>query len=115
VLDATVGNAMGDLKLHKRGSALAERSDTLSRAARLDAAATQKEEHADEDLEEAHDAKERDVQEARTDADQRKPAAAEAAQKRTAAAKRQADELAAQRTESVEKAKREEQARIRAE
>src|ERR1700755_426980 len=55
ILDATVGHALGDATLHKRGSALAERSDALGRAARLDAAATQKEEHADAELQAKRD------------------------------------------------------------
>jgi hypothetical protein len=125
VLDATVGHLLGDLKLQKRGSALAERSDTLTRAARLDAAATQKEGHADAELKakrdkvidnqkQAHEAKERGVEEARSEADKRKRAAEGVAQKRTAAAMQQADEVAAQRKNSIDQSKREEQARIRA-
>jgi hypothetical protein len=39
VLDATVGNALGDSKLKLGGAALAARSDQLARAARLDATA----------------------------------------------------------------------------
>ena len=125
VLDATVGHALGDSELEKRGSALAERSDALSRAARLDAAASKKEQHADaelqakrnkaiEDQEQAHDAMERGVEDARVEAEERKRAAAEAAERRTAAAKQQADEVAAQRRDSVEEAKRGAQARIQA-
>ena len=58
---------------------------------------------------------EREVEEARTAAEERKGAAAEAAQKCTAAAKQQADEpAAAQLKNSAEAAKREEQATIRA-
>ena len=41
LLDAAVGNALGDWRLEKRGGALAERSDALRRAAQLDAAADQ--------------------------------------------------------------------------
>ncbi len=126
MLDATVGGLLGDSSLKMRGSALAERSDTLSRAARLDAAATQKQENAEAELKatrekaikdqtQAQEAKEREIQDARTDAEERKSAAAEAAEKRTAAAKQQADEVAAQRKSSVEEAKRAAQARIRAE
>ena len=125
MLDATMGSILGDSTLKRRGSALAERSDTLSRAARLDAAATQKQEraHAElkavrdqavEDQRQAREAKERDVQDARTEAAQRKSAAAQAAEKRTTEAKQQADEAAAQRKNSVEEAKRGAQARIRA-
>src|SRR6185369_16161814 len=62
---------------------------------------------------------EREVEEARTAAEERKGAAAEAAQKRTAAAKQQADEPAAAQLKNsaeaaAEAAKREEQATIRA-
>jgi hypothetical protein len=125
MLDATVGRVLGDPKLEKRGSALAERSDALGRAARLDAAASQKETHADselqakrnkaiEDRERAHEAKERGIEDARTEAEERKRSAVDAAEKRTAAAKQQADEVAAQRMNSVEEAKRGAQARIRA-
>jgi hypothetical protein len=125
VLDATVGHVLGDQKLEERGSARAERSDALRRAARLDAAATQKAEHADAELNTKRDkvidehkiarkAKERGTEEARSEADERKRAAAEAAEKRTAAAKQQADEVAAQRRKSIDEGKREAQARIRA-
>ena len=62
---------------------------------------------------------EREVEEARTAAEERKGAAVEAAQKRTAAAKQQADEPAAAQLKNsaeaaAEAAKREEQATIRA-
>ena len=58
---------------------------------------------------------EREVEVARTAAEERKGAAAEAAQKRAAAAKQQADEpAAAQLKNSAEAAKCEEQATIRA-
>ena len=107
-LDAAVGKMLGDPDLEKRGTALIERSDALSRAAQLDATATQNQERADdelkaksgkaiEDQKDARAVREREVEEARTAAEERKRAAAEAAQKRTAAAKQQADELAAQR------------------
>ncbi len=126
MLDATVGGLLGDSQLKKRGSALAERSDTLSRAARLDAVATQKQEHAEAELKatreraitdqkQAEEAKERAIQDARTEAEQHKSAAAEEAEKRTAAAKKQADEVAAQRRSAVDEAKRGAQARVRAE
>jgi hypothetical protein len=125
VLDATVGHVLGDPKLEKRGSALAERSDTLARAARLDAAASQKEMHADAELQakrdkaindqrQAADDKERAVEEARSEAAERKRAAENEAQKRTAAAKRQADDVAAQRKNSLEQSKRDAQARSEA-
>ena len=124
-LDAAVGKMLGDPDLEKRGAALIERSDALRRAAQLDATATQNQERADDELkakrgkaiEDQKDAcavTEREVEEARTAAEERKGAAAEAAQKRTAAAKQQADELAAQRMTSAEAAKREERAKITA-
>jgi hypothetical protein len=125
VLDATVGSVLGDPRLRRRGARLAERSDTLSRAAALEATAVQEQQQADAELKarrdeaikgqkEARAAKEQTVEEARTAAEERKRAATEAAEKRTAAAKRQADEVAAQRKRAAEEAKREEQAAIRA-
>ena len=124
LLDAAVGNALGDLRLAKRGGALAERSDALRRAAQLDAAANQarqqssadlkaKSDKAIEEQQDARAAKKREVKEARSSAEERKGAAEEAAAQRTAAAKKQADEMAAQRKNSAEAAKREKQARIR--
>ncbi|MCW2529662.1 MAG: hypothetical protein JWM76_4522 [Pseudonocardiales bacterium] len=124
-LDATVGNALDDPELAKRGAAFADRSDALARAARLDTAATQKEEHADaevkakreqslEDRKEATAKKAREIQETLHEADVRKDAAAASAQKRTAAAKQQVDEVASKRKEAAETAKRDEQARIKA-
>src|SRR6478736_1447459 len=124
-LDATAGKMLGDPDLEKRGAALIERSDALRRAAQLDATATQNQEWADDDLKAKRDkaiedqkdarvVKEREVQEARTAAEERPGTAAAAAQKRTAAAKQQADELAAQRMTSAEAAKRDEQATVTA-
>ena len=124
-LDATVGKMLVDPDLEQRGAALIERSDALRRAAQLDATATQNQEQADDELKakrdkaiedqnDAHAVKEREVEEARTAAEERKGAAAEAAEKRTAAAKQQADDVAAQLTTSAEAAKRDEQATIRA-
>jgi hypothetical protein len=89
-LDAAVGKMLGDPDLEKRGAALIERSDALRRAAQLDATATQNQQRADDDLnakrgkaiEEQKDARavtEREVEEARTAAEERKGAAAEAA------------------------------------
>jgi len=51
VLDATIGSALGDPRLKRRGAALAERSDELARAARLDATADQDLKQADAKLE----------------------------------------------------------------
>ncbi len=125
LLDAVVGNALGDLRLAKRGGALAERSDALRRAAELDAAADQARQQSSADLkaksdeaiaeqQDARAAKEREVEEAWSSAEERKRAAEMAAAQRTAAAKKQADDVAAQRKNSAEAAKREKQARIRA-
>jgi len=124
-VDATVGNLLGDSELEKRGAALVERSDTLGRAARLDANATQKREQADAkldairnevvtDTKEARDATEQEAVDARTTAEERKGAAEDAAEKRAAAAKQQADDVAAQRRNAAEAAKRQQQAKIRA-
>jgi hypothetical protein len=125
VLDTTVGSALGDARLERRGAALADRTDALSRAAQLEATATQKQKHADAELTSTRDeafkdqkqaraAKEHAVEEARTAAQERKRAAAEAAEKRTAAAKQQTDEVAARRKKAADEAKGQEQDRIRA-
>ena len=124
-LDATVGNLLGDRELAKRGAALVERSNTLSKAAQLDATATRNREQADAkleasrddvltDLKQARDATEQQAVEARANADQRKRVADEEARKRTAAAKKQAEDAAAQRQKTAETAKRQEEAKIRA-
>jgi hypothetical protein len=125
LLDVAVGNALGDLRLERRGGALAERSDALRRAAQLDAAANQVRQQSSADLKAKRDeaieqqqnaraAKVRDLEEARTSAEERKRAAEEAAARRTAAAKKRADDVAAQRHNSADVAKRTEQARIAA-
>jgi hypothetical protein len=125
LLDAAVGNVLGDSRLQMRGGALVERSDALGRAAKLDEAAEKarqqssadlkaKSDKAIEDQQDARAAKDRDVKEARTAAEERKHAAEEAAAQRTAAAKKQADDVAARHKNSAEAAKRGEQARIRA-
>ena len=101
-LDATVGRALGDPRLRNRGTKLAERSDTLTRAAQLDAAAARKREHADteldtrregaiEDRKQAREERQQDVEAARTEAQDKKRAAVQAADARAAEAKRQAD------------------------
>jgi hypothetical protein len=122
-LDATVGKLLGDPQLEKRGAALVERSNSLSKAAKLDATATRNREQADAKLEathddvvtdinEARDATRRRAVQARTNAEQRKRAADEAAEKRAVAAKTQADEAAAQRNKAAETVKRQEEAKI---
>ena len=113
LLDVAVGNALGDVRLKKRGGALAERSDTLRRAAQLDGAAEQAREEsaadlkatsdrAAEDKQDARAAKKIEVEEARSSAEERKRAAEEVAAQRTAAAGKQADDVAARRKNSVE-------------
>ena len=124
-MDAAVGNVLGDAGLKKRGEALAERSDSLRRAARLDAAAARKEERAAADLtstldnlteksKRARASANRDVQQAWTDAEERKNGAAQAAGERAEEEKHQADEVAARRTNSVTKTKHVAQESIRA-
>lgn len=124
LLDASIGNVLGDRQLQRSGSALARRSDALGRAAQLDSEAEQAQQRSRADLkaksdeasQERHDAraaKEQTLVEARNSAQERKRAAEEAAAQRTAAAKKQADDVAAQRTKSAEAAKREELAEIR--
>ena len=88
-LDATVGHLLADPELEKRGAALVERSDALGRAVHLDATATQKREQADDELkakrdeafqdqQEARTTKAREVEQAKSTAEDRKRAAAEA-------------------------------------
>ena len=55
VLDATVGGALGDPRLRRRGALLADRSDALSSAAALEANATRKQQQADAELNAARD------------------------------------------------------------
>jgi hypothetical protein len=122
-LDVTVGRALGDPKLAQRGAALAERSDVLREAARLDAEAeaearsaseefTTRRDEAIRDSKNAQTAKQETVEEARRNAEARKRNAAQTAQERADTAKERADKVAAQRIDAVEKAKRDEQARI---
>ena len=124
-LDAAAGMVLGDPELEQRGAALAERSDSLGRAAQLDATATRQREQADDelkakrdrakqDLNHARATKQRKVTAARNAAEDRKGTAAEAGAKRSAAAKQQADEVAAQRIDAAEAANRKEQAKSRA-
>jgi hypothetical protein len=123
VLDATVGGALGDSDLRRRGVALAERSSVRGRAATLRASASAEREQAEatlktkldqaaEDQSDALAAERAAVDNARATEERRERAAEENARKRSAAAKRQADETAARRTESVEAAKRAELDRI---
>ena len=101
-LDAAAGMVLGDPELEQRGAALAERSDSLGRAAQLDATATRQREQADDELKAKRDqakqdlnhpraTKQRKVTAAPNSAEDRKDTAAEAGAKRSAAAKQQAD------------------------
>jgi hypothetical protein len=125
MLDATVGSVLRSPELEQRGAALIERSDALSRAARLDAAASENikaaganvrapREKAEQEKIDAHADKLADIDEARDQAQERKRAAVEDTEKRVAAGRKRADEAAAQRKGSVEAAKQEEEAMIRA-
>jgi hypothetical protein len=125
VLDAAAGNVLGVPTLAQRGVTNIERSDTLMRAADLDAAANATVAQADSELkdargaatqaeDEAHEEKAREAEQARDTAEGRKRAARKAADQRADAAKKQADETAAQRKGAAEAAKREEHAVIRA-
>ncbi len=122
-LDVTVGNALGDPELAERGVALAQRSDALREAARLDAEAqaqaqaageefTARRDEANRERMNAQTARKETVEEARRNAEERKRTAAQAAQKRTEAATTSVAKAAAQRADAVEKAKLNEQARI---
>ena len=60
-----MGNALGDLRLQKRGDALAERSDALRRAAQLDATSDQARQQSNADVKAKSDKAIDDQQEAR--------------------------------------------------
>ena len=64
-LDATVGKLLGDPQLEKRGAALVERSNALSKAAKIDATATRNRQQADAKLAATHDQVVTDINEAR--------------------------------------------------
>lgn len=117
ILDATVGKAIRDPALVERGAALIERSDTLGRAAKLDAQAETRKEQADAKLKQARDeaigdqrdaraGTEQQVEKARNTAQERKQNATQSAQKRSAAAKERADAEAASRKEVAQSAQR---------
>ena len=117
ILDATIGNAIRDPALVERGAALIERSDTLGRAAKLDAQAEIRKEQADAKLKQARDqaaeeqrdaraATEQQVNEARDTAETRKQEATNSAQKRSTAAKERANAVASSRKEAVHSAQR---------
>jgi hypothetical protein len=124
-LDAAVGKLLGDPQLEKRGAALVERSNALSKAAKLDATATRNREQADAKLEATHDdvvtdinaardATRRRAVDARTNAEQRKKAAETvrreqeakigvAEQRATKAAESKLDDAQAKRSEAASK------------
>jgi hypothetical protein len=116
-LDAGIGNILRDSKLRLRGTALAERSEALGRAAALDAAAASRKQEAEAEMqqggqkaatakEHAREMNRQEVVDALKDARDRKQDAAETAAKRTKAAKDRIDETAAESARSTEKAKR---------
>lgn len=124
-LDVAVGTALGAPEVERRGTALIERSEALTRAARLDTAAERATEQAAADLKDAtvtaavvrEEARAEKVDEAiraRTNAAHEKVAAINNAEKRVAKVSKQADDVAAKRKEAVESAKRREQDKIRA-
>lgn len=125
VVDAAVGNALGDPEVGKRGTALVERSEALGEATRLDEVAARKKKQADEKLRrsqedviaapgKARKAAQRKVDKARSAAEQRKREAADSAAKRSADTKRRIDEEAARKVTGVEDAKRAKQQTITA-
>ena len=64
-VDAVVGGALGDLRMRTTGAALADRSEALSRADRLDSAAEAKREKADAEFKSAREQADSEQQEAR--------------------------------------------------
>ena len=125
LLDAAAGNVLGVPALAQRGVTTIERTDTLMRAADLDAVADATIANADAEFKDARDAatqaiadahaeKTRAATQARDKAEERKRAAREVADQRTADAHKHADETAAHRKGAAETAKREQHAVIRA-
>jgi hypothetical protein len=125
LLDAAAGNVLDVPTLAQRGVTTIEWTDTLMRAADLDAVADATIANADAELKDARGAatqaaedaraeKTRAAAQARDKAEERKRAAREAADQRTADAHKQADETAAHRKGAAETAKREQHAVIRA-
>jgi hypothetical protein len=121
-LDLVVGTALGAPDVQRRGAALIERSEALSRAAILDEAADRAVDEAETDLkdavvaanlvrEQAHEDKVDDVTQARAAAAHEKVAAINEAEERVEAVKEQTDQAAAQRKEAAEAAKRDKQKR----
>jgi hypothetical protein len=125
LLDAAAGNVLGVPALAQRGVRTIERTDTLMRAADLDAVADATIANADAELKDAREAatqatadahaeKTRAATQARDKAEERKRVVREAADQRTADAHKHADETAAHRKGAAETAKREQHAVIRA-
>jgi len=125
LLDAAAGNVLGVPALAQRGVTTIERTDTLMRAADLDAVADATIANADAEFKDARVAaaqaaedaraeKTRAASQARDKAEERKRAAREVADQRTADAHKHADETAAHRKGAAETAKREQHAVIRA-
>jgi hypothetical protein len=124
-LDATVGKLLNDPELQRRGTALVDRSDTLARAAQLDASASATRRQAERkfeairvevatDLEETTAATEQETIKAREDAEERKRAADQKAATRAAAVKKKADEAASERAEAAKATNRQKSAKITA-
>jgi hypothetical protein len=125
VLDAAAGNVLGAPALAHRGVTEIAHSDTLMRAADLDAAANATIAQADSQLKEAREAatgaeqdahaeKARKAEQARDTAEERKRAARETADQRADDAEKQADETAARRKGAADAANQKEHAVIRA-
>jgi hypothetical protein len=125
LLDAAAGNVLDVPALAQRGVTTIERTDTLMRAADLDAVADATVAKADAELKgarevaaqamaDAHAEQTRTATQARDKAEERKRAAREVADQRTADAHKHADETAAHREGAAETAKREQHAVIRA-
>jgi hypothetical protein len=125
VLDAAAGNVLGVPALAQQGVTKIQHSDTLMRAADLDAAANATIAQADSELkdarraatqaeQDAHAEKARKAKQARDTAEERKRAARETADQRAGDAKKQADETAARRKGAADAAKQKEHAVIRA-
>ncbi len=125
LLDGVVGQLLGDRGTAKRGAALTERADALSRAVTLEETAQRKRARADEQLERGRQQARKDraaaqhehtqaVTETRAAEQARKRKVAQQAQRRARAAKARADEHAGTQAKAVDDAKRAKQARVTA-
>lgn len=123
--DEMAGQLLGDRQTARRGEALKERADALSRAVTLEETAKRKRARADEQLERERELARKDraaaqeqhqqaVAKTRAEEQARKRKAAQQAQRRARAAKKRADEKAAAQAQAADEAKRAEQARITA-